>query len=507
MRNKILMASICCSYLFIMGCENEATEKVEKVYSSTKKVAVEAYSGTKEYASDTYYGAKTKYKNYNEGKAKEKQEELDTCISKLEESLPKYGLFLEKNYMDINQNNELKILNSYSRLSNIKKLSTPNKIDNQLIVKLYSSESTLEYTAIILKELKKVEKELTENNPLRLDELVTRTEFLMYAWTTPMELFSSKRIYESSLLGLSKKLYKHIKKDSYTKYTEFIYSMLNINLINQNIMVKKDSSLDAIPKFYFSKKISGETVAPTIQDKKALESICLEVLDGILDKTPNEYLFTNIVSTLDIDKEKLEKGITEISKNNYLFESPIFFERNFKNLNLVNIIDNPLNDSWYLVIREYMELQDSFYKMKVELKKITKILEILPNTEKKVALLKQNSFDIDALYRKFDEMVRYNIIDLPISIYADIYFIEFKKGKKWYNDDEKAMGNIAIAYNKACANMQKYMVSEFAINKVMKITKTLKKEFSDDEWKEVKTRAKLTQDWFNMLNKVKINNK
>ena len=501
------MASICSSYLSIMGCENEATEKVEKVYSSTKKVAVEAYSDTKEYANDTYHDAKIKYKDYNKDKAKEKKEELETCIFKLEESLPKYGLFLEKNYMDISQNNELKILNSYSRLSNIKKLSTQNKIDNQLMVKLYSSESTLEYIAIILKELKKIEKDLKENNPLRLNELVTRTEFLMYAWTTPMELFSSKRIYESSLLGLSKKLYKHIKKDSYRKYTEFIYSMLNINLINQNIMVKKDTSLDAIPKFYFSKKISGETVAPTIQDKKALESICLEVLDSILDKTPNEYLFTNIVSTLDIDKEKLEKGITEISKNNYLFESPIFFERNFKNLNLINIIDNPLNDSWYLVIREYMELQDSFYKMKAELEKITKILEILPNTEKKVALLKQNSFDIDALYRKFDEMVRYNIIDLPISIYADIYFIEFKKGKKWYNDDEKAMGNIAIAYNKACANMQKYMVSEFAINKVMKITKALKKEFSDDEWKEVKTRAKLTQDWFNMLNKVKINNK
>ncbi len=69
------------------------------------------------------------------------------------------------------------------------------------------------------------------------------------------------------------------------------------------------------------------------------------------------------------------------------------------------------------------------------------------------------------------------------------------------------MGDIAIAYNKACANMQKYMVSEFAINKVMRITRALKKEFNDDEWKEVKTRAKLTQDWFNMLNKVKISNK
>jgi len=55
--------------------------------------------------------------------------------------------------------------------------------------------------------------------------------------------------------------------------------------------------------------------------------------------------------------------------------------------------------------------------------------------------------------------------------------------------------------------MQKYMVSEFAINKVMRVTRLIKEEFNENEWKEVKTRAKLTQDWFNMLNKVEIKNK
>ena len=35
----------------------------------------------------------------------------------------------------------------------------------------------------------------------------------------------------------------------------------------------------------------------------------------------------------------------------------------------------------------------------------------------------------------------------------------------------------------------------------------IKDEFNDAEWEEVITRAKLTQDWLNMLNKVKIENK
>jgi hypothetical protein len=326
----------------------------------------------------------------------------------------------------------------------------------------------------------------------------------MFAWTTPMEITSTQNIYNTSLLGLSEDMVKSIDRSNYVNYTKFVYSLLYINLVNENIVIKKDTALSGGLKALYT----YGTVEISDEDKQGIETICIDLLDRTLKKEPSKIILANFSSTLNIPEETITKNLAEIAKNNNLFERPVMFNAKITDLNEVSIIDNPLNDNWYLMIREYMELQDDFYKMKKEVDKVIKILDILPDTENQIATLKQNLFEVDALYRKFDEVVRFNIIDLPISIYADLYYIEFQKGKKWYNDDEKAMADIAVAYNKACANMQKYMVSEYAIEKVMRITKSLKSEFDEEtEWKEVLTRAKLTQDWFNMLNKVEIKNK
>ena len=154
-----------------------------------------------------------------------------------------------------------------------------------------------------------------------------------------------------------------------------------------------------------------------------------------------------------------------------------------------------------------MEIQDDFYKNKKEVEKIIEILNALPDTENKIAILKEDIFKVDSLYRKLDELVRFNIIDLPISIYADLYSNEVRKAKKWYKDDNKLIANLAVSFNQSCANLKKYMLSPITIDKVLKVKKEIKDEFNDAEWEEVKTRAKLTQDWLNMLNKVKIENK
>jgi len=242
-------------------------------------------------------------------------------------------------------------------------------------------------------------------------------------------------------------------------------------------------------------------------NSSATVDICKRVLKKYFDKDINDYMSQRVASTLEIEQDLVDNKIDKISKNNLLFEDAIFFDKDINRLSEIDIIGFPLNDNWYLMIREYMELQDDFYQMKKKLDKIIKILTLLPNTEREVAMLKQDLFSVDALYRKFDETVRYNIIDLPISIYSDLYYIKFNKAKSLFKDNKKEMEDIAIAYNKSCANMQKYMVSAFAINKVMRVTRLIKQEFNEDEWKEVKTRAKLTQDWFNMLNKVEIKNK
>jgi len=495
MKKQIISLSLCCTCILNAGWLDDAKAKLNRTYDATAAKTSEAY-----------HSAKNKYANYTKEQKEAHKAKITKCSNDLKEKLPQYGLFLEQNYMDVNKRNEDKILTSYIKLK-AKNVSSElqSYMPEESLRKLTNATSTLEFTNIVLSELKRVQSELKHNNSEELKSLIKQTEFLMYAWTVPLELFSTKKIYDNSLLNISDSLYKNITKENYQNYTEFIYSMIDFNLINENIIVKKDSDLEGLLK---TTPVATLVLGlPNSEDTKGLRAICEEITDSIIEKDAKTYLLENISATLDIEQSKIDKMLDEIAKNNNIFEGPVLFNKNIEKLHEVAIVDNPLNDSWYLMIREYMELQDDFYKMKKEIDKIIKILTILPDSEKQIAQLKQNLFDVDALYRKFDETVRYNIIDLPVSIYADLYFIEFRKGKKWYDDDEKAMGDIAIAYNKSCANMQKYMVSEFAINKVMRITRTLKKEFNEDEWKEIKTRAKLTQDWFNMLNKVQITNK
>ncbi|SFV64243.1 hypothetical protein MNB_SV-9-282 [hydrothermal vent metagenome] len=501
MKKSIVVIVLGYSCILNASFLDAIKEKANVVYDHTKEVTSVAYDTLKENTESSLKETKDFYKssyiNHKLEKKKEKEAKLNECIVNFEERLPQYGLFLEQNYMNVNKRNESKILQSYKKL-NGNGISQKSQFDmnRETIKRLYTSISTLEYMNIVLSELKIIENKLKQNNPEELDMLVKNIQFLMYAWTTPMEILSTKKIYNSSLLGISHKLYQNIKKNNYKNYTQFIYSMLFINLINFN--PKLDIQDSSIPYIMIGNKN---------KENNDTQKICKSILSKYFGKSIDEYMSQIVASTLSIDEDVVNSDINKISKNNLLFEDAVFFDKSIDNLAKIDIINYPLNDNWYIMTREYMELQDDFYKMKKELDKIIKILTILPNTARVVAILKQDLFNVDALYRKFDESVRYNFIDLPISIYSDLYYNKFIKNKGLFKTDKKDLEDIAIAYNKSCANMQKYMVSEFAINKVMRVTRLIKEEFNENEWKEVKTRAKLTQDWFNMLNKVEIKNK
>ena len=474
MKKKVIILSLCCGCLLSAGW-----------YDNVKEKANQSYDKAKDYTSKQYINAKNKYNNHIKEEKKTHDAKVRQCSNDLKKQLLQYSAFLEQTYMDINRKNETKILRSYKQL---KKRNISSNLQTSFpqtsILKFTNATNVLEYTNIIISELKRVQKELKQNDSVKLNQLMMQTEYLMYAWTTPLELFATKNIYDNSLLNNSKTLYKNIVKIHYENYAQFIYSLIDINLVREKISTKEDSNIKDIPMSYLEYWTFG-IHKPNLQDQQKLKATCEDIADN--------------ASILDFKKTTYFIKFVDVAK--------ILDKSQIKNIQEVSIIDNPLNDNWYFMIREYMELQNDFYRIKKEINKIIKILSILPDKEKQVAELKEDLFNVDALYRKLDEAVRYNIIDLPVSIYADLYFMKFKKAKKWYDDDEQVMGDIAIAYNKSCANMQKYMVSEFAINKVIKTTKVFKKEFNEDEWKEIKTRAKLTQDWFNMLNKVQIKNR
>lgn len=496
MKKKLIALSLCSCCLLNAGLLEDAKNKANALIDNTSKNINENVDSAKE-----------KLNDYNKEKDEKKKEKLNLCMEEIKTDLPKYASFIEQHYLKSNKNAEDKLLSNYEQLEK-EGISSELKsfVDEGLLEKLSNSKSLLEYSNIILSSLKSIQEELKENDKERLDSLIKQTQFLMFAWTAPFELYSTKKVYDESLLGITSKLFTNIDKSKYDNYSKFLYSLMISNTLNESITIKKDTALSGVAKASLYSYSFG-LINPTSEDKKGLETVCTELIENTYLKEPKEIVLENLASSLNIKKDLIVSEMDRISKNDNLFEGSVLFDKKNAKLEEINIIANPLQDSWYLMIREYMEIQDDFYKNKKEVEKIIEILSVLPNTENKIAILKEDIFKVDSLYRKLDELVRFNIIDLPISIYADLYSNEVKKAKKWYKDDNNLIAKLAVSYNQSCANLQKYMLSSMAIEKVSKIQKEIKSEFNDAEWEEVKTRAKLTQDWLNMLNKVKIENK
>ena len=508
--------------LVLCGAVWSSAGWMEDAYDSTAKSASQAYDGAKNLTKETgsYWEAKSKeayfdakksakeikkdaekkYKDYEDGK----ELEITNCVKDLEATLPQYSLFLEQHYMLDNKYREEKILNSYKAL-NKKGISIKlqNSVSSELLNKLQHSTSTIEYMATVISGLKTIQSRLKEQNPDEVKSLVKEAQFLMFAWTAPMEIFATKNIYDASLVGMSKPLNITLDKDNYINYSNYVYSLLFVNLLKENIIIDKDRTKGVALKLWFTYGLYR------MQDEiKGVKEICEDILGNMVESSnPHDYILNNLSNNFNIEREVLKKKVNAVSEKKTIFENSIIFSKIKPELKEINIIDNPLNDSWYFMIREYTELQDNFYNSKKEIDKIIKILSVLPDAEKEIAILKQNIFDVDALYRKLDGVVRYNIIELPVIIYADLYSIQLAKAKEWYDVDESKIEDIAVAYNKSCANMQQYISSEFALERALHTLRLIKKELNEEELEQAKTRAKMTQDWLNMLNKVEVKNK
>jgi len=451
-----------------------------------------------------------KYNSYTQEKAEKHEKKINECADRLEVSLPQYRVAIEQYYLDVNRRNESAILDLYATLQK-KGISSKLQasLEPEFLKRLNNSTSTFQFNNIVITQLKKIQKKLKEGDPTQLDNLIQQTRFLLFSWTVPYEILATKEIYDNTLLGLNPALFNSMDKEIFEGYSRFIYSLMYINMVENNIFIEKDNAFIGIAKTAVNLYLTAPVISYQEEDIVGLRKMCEKIVDSYFKKNVDEYVVENLSKSLGIEEDKIQAEITKVAKNNNLYNTPVFLKsKNVEGLKTVAIVDNPLNDHWYMMIREYMELQDSFYRIKKEVEKIIGIVNAYSNRDSDVARLKRDMIRVDSLYRKLDETVRYNIIDLPISIYADLYKIDFNRVKKWYNDDEEKMADIAVAYNKACANMQKYMVSEFAIKKVMRIQSKMQSEFDiETEWKEIKTRAKLTQDWFNMLNKITVKNK
>lgn len=384
---------------------------------------------------------------------------------------------IKENYISIDSVTENHVLDIYKNLKErgiSQELSLSLNTDLNANLKASLGDG-LVYMNYVITGLKDIQKELRTNNSQDLKKYIQQTKYLMYAWTRPFELLATKNILNNTLLGEMSHLDNMLAKNNntYTKYTTFI-----------NTLVYEYMSL-----YFRIHRLTPFTKKDTFD---------------ILNSNESESLSYSIIFDLPTSESSSKK-----------------------------LVEHPLSDDWYSMLRLYIELQNNFYKTKKQVTKIIDYLEVLPNTEIARAELTKELYSVDKLYRSLDQIVRYNIIDLPVLIYADIYkqklnlqtsnvmlvpsdipdmldvdqHISNIKTVLFEGDDKEAMADIAVAYNKSCANMQKYTTNETVIQKTREVLRTFKEEFDADEWKEIIARAKLTQDWFNMLNKVKIENK
>ncbi len=435
--------------------------------------------------------------------------DIETCESRLKVKMQKLPKFLEFYYMGEIMTNEKSVLQEYKKLDKAKIFSKlKNSMDPKFIQKLLKSQNVINFHRLIIDKLKSIEVKLKKNEPDNLNGLIKEVEFLMFAWTIPMEILSTKKIYDNSLLGLTNHFYKSLDKEVFIDYNKYIYTLFD-NIIVENIDTVENLSVTPEIKYAIVQYTHGMTTSSITENTQhEVIEICnlydrIELLGG---DSSWEYatVFQSIDGVFNLDTDINDKSVEFISQKEIFSPAIIFHKSSFMELDIEN---NPLSDEWYMMIRKYIVLQKYFYMMKKEIQKIINILEILPDSIEYASNLETKLIYSDKLYRKLDEIVRYNVFDLPVLIYSDLFSLSFKKNKGWLNDNEKGLSDSAIGYNKVCGNMQQYMVKDFTIKKVMKTTKVMRKEFDDLEWKEILTRAKLSQDWFNMLNKVSIKNK
>jgi hypothetical protein len=272
MRKKLIALSLCSCCLLNAGVLEDAKNKVIESVNENINKNVDS--------------AKEKLNDYNKEKDEKKKEKLNLCVEEIKTDLPKYALFLEQYYLKTNKNAEDKLLSSYEQLKK-EGISTELKtfVDEGLLEKLSNSKSLLEYSNIILSSLKSIQEELKENDKERLDSLIKQTQFLMFAWTAPFELYSTKKVYDKSLLDITSKLFTNIVNSKYDNYSKFLYSLMISNTLNESISNKKDTALSGVAKASLYIYSFG-FISPNSEDKKGLETVCTELIENTYLKEP-----------------------------------------------------------------------------------------------------------------------------------------------------------------------------------------------------------------------------
>jgi hypothetical protein len=219
----------------------------------------------------------------------------------------------------------------------------------------------------------------------------------------------------------------------------------------------------------------------------------------------------------DLSKKEFGTGTKEILKAFHLFylispdqklkETPPAVAKKavepFK-----KIITNYFPDSWYLMIREYINTQNTFFNSKNITKDLLKTFLPLTNYEKDnyrehskaIKLISNYSTFADLYFKKIDSLYRFYIFDLPVTMLCKYSYYRARSAKHWLDDKDELKKTLL---DFAAISEFKFTVAPSTDDWIITTSKELKSSFDEKEYAEIKAQSKLTKEWYNLLPKVK----
>jgi len=165
-------------------------------------------------------------------------------------------------------------------------------------------------------------------------------------------------------------------------------------------------------------------------------------------------------------------------------------------------------NEWYLMMRQYADMQDAFYRMR-ELRK--KVIEHYarnqgtpgPSTkahDENLAVLINYGFKDDLYFKKLDAVVRYEIFDAPVQNFCWHSILRCKGAQHWINDKQK-MDNALLDFTSL--KQFKFTVSPLTDEMLLWTRKTFKRNYTEQEYKEIEARVKIGKEWYDLFPKIK----
>lgn len=166
------------------------------------------------------------------------------------------------------------------------------------------------------------------------------------------------------------------------------------------------------------------------------------------------------------------------------------------------------SNEWYLMMRQYADMQDAFYRMRQLKKKVidhyTKKQRISGSSTKahdeSLAVLINYGVKDDLYFKKLDTIVRYRIFDAPIQNFCWHSILRCKEAQHWINDKQK-MDKALLDFTSL--KQFKFTVSPQTDEMLLWTRKAFKRNYNEEEYKEIEARVKISKEWYDLFPKIK----